>query len=942
MYEILLDNLKDILSSYDNLRNSHKLEPGIPEKFRNLSMTVIIGRMEALSDQNKENDTEFKLCRFLIKALNNGWLTSDIRFLINIFDVIHRCQGEILKSKGMDILDQIMLKKIDTVEKRFTMLDIISEYFKSNTFLGISELIVNSFWGSATKVLPIFREEYPEDTHFDDFSADVEGIRIAGFQYLPNENAYKKNLEKKRRAEAKEKTTYVRREITRQEIINNELGHFAQNKALEHNRIIKTHKQVICEVFGEEVYDEIDEMSIGSHEDRTVPIFHSQGTKLAREGHEVIEMYFAGSGSTDVPNYHKGRSWEIDLTGLSDEEIREKYGEKVRKSETKYFDYIYKQDKLITTNNNTQVRKVKYTFGGPNPSFYGIFNLGDYSIESSRENALRFVKEILEPRFNNWLNGSEQKHAIYIVNFGHSRGAVSAEQSIEYINNWITKYINDHRNNPRAEDLKDYIHYDLRAVDSVPGAVTNLRLGTGHLKGIPNVEATAICSMGQEHTDILFPLQYLQGVKRIILTNTDHFTNVDSVDASQENIFDDGLKHAGAYYDAETGEMYRRSGINQMPEGVYVSDEDRNLVRVTSFSQMSSLFKSYCGTAKPQRIRYKNILKMVRDWFVDNDLKMSFIDETTRVAETKINLITENRILNSPNTRLNRIKNELRTLIQMRREDASKSQLIEQQEILIRECRQYMLKTTLPPKSDDSSYRINLVSDLLSYTMRERNTLAKELSAEFNLNRRFELDEKIEAFRNRLKNKEGYLQRKRVKEDQRLHEQKDTIKKVKNIAKACKTQLTHLKNTSYLLGNSDSYVDYYNTLIDGTKLSDKSSPKEITDFLIRLTEVSDEYVYSHDKIIGPIFGDGKTRLNSAKHMATFSKRYGKEMEKRLRYYGDRNLPIGKKLEKTKLNTIQLNADYAKYEDSREPEPIPKIPKTGQKLNAAPPKKLSGK
>ena len=925
----ILEKLGPTIKKYNELRARYKITAEAPEEFRNIALSVIIGRMEAISADKNKDENEFKLCQFLFHALKNGWLVSDIHLLVKVYDSINLNENELSKSNGLDVLGQLATEKIDTVQKRYLMLDIIWHYFSTNNFTYSEQAhidySINYFKDSRTKDKNIYKQEYPLDTDFDSYSHDVRGARIAKYAYI-SDNTVLQNANKKKQDDlAREKTTYVRRAISETEKQNNRLRPFVQSDAQRHNRIIKTNRQVICEVFGEDIYDEIDEMSIGSTEERTVPIYHSQGTKWAREGHEVLEMHFAGSGATDVPNFHKGRTSELNLDGMSADAIREKYGERVQKSGNINYDYIFKQSKQITTNNNTEVQKVKYTIGGSNPSFYGLFNLGDYSIESCRENAQRFAKEFLEPHFNRWLNNTEPKHDMYIICHGHSRGGVSAGQAVKYIHNWITDYMNRHRNNPRAEDLKQYIHYDLRTVESVPGAVTNLRHGSIDLSDVPNLEATTICSMAQENLDILYPLQYINGAKRIILTTTDHIGDVADVDNSQNQIAGDMRAHADAYYDAETGEMYRRSGLNQMPEGVYVADEDKNLIRVTSYSQLGRIFSTLYGTESPQSIRCKNIHKMVRDWFYKNDLKMSFPDEKTRGEETEKNLMTEDRILKSPNKRLAPIQSELRTLIALRSEDAPGNQIIQQQENLIRACRFYMKKTTIPAKSSDSEYRINLVSDLLSYSMRERNYLAKILNNEINANTRFELDEKISAFRNRLNNKEGYLNRKKLNDNSRLKRERNILNSVKKIAAECQTELDKLQNTSYFIGDSDIYKDYHNALLEGSKLSDKSSPREISELLIRLTEVSDNYITSRDTIIGPIFDDGKKRLTSAKHMAEFSKRYGRDIESQIKYYGDKDQPIGTRITNRTVSVKNLTQKIEDMKNAKKLEPIPKIP-----------------
>ncbi len=65
-------------------------------------------------------------------------------------------------------------------------------------------------------------------------------------------------------------------------------------------------------MIGSAVYDEIDEMSRGKLADRKVKLHHSTGTKHQKEGHDVLQLEFAGSGGHDVLKKHKDRNGGID------------------------------------------------------------------------------------------------------------------------------------------------------------------------------------------------------------------------------------------------------------------------------------------------------------------------------------------------------------------------------------------------------------------------------------------------------------------------------------------------------------------------------------------------------------------------------------------------------------------------------------------------------
>lgn len=279
-------------------------------------------------------------------------------------------------------------------------------------------------------------------------------------------------------------------------------------------------------------------------------------------------------------------------------------------------------------------QKLRYTIAGPTPGEYygaGLFNLGEYSIENTKMYARRFAKEFLEPHFRAWLSGSEEPHEIHISLEGHSRGAVAAGQAVKKIHGWISAYAEA---NPQLKPYLDRIKFDLRLYDPVPWAVTDWHLKSCKLRNILNLNTTVVCSMAQNHTDFLFPLQHVKGARKLILTTQDHFMDFPRKDVTQTESFADGKDHRLGYYDPETGEMYRGSGLSEMPDGIYISDEKNRVVRITSYSQLTRLFGSVYGAESPQRIRGKYIHHMVRDWFVEHDLEMSFPDKRTREAET--------------------------------------------------------------------------------------------------------------------------------------------------------------------------------------------------------------------------------------------------------------------------------------------------------------------
>ena len=185
--------------------------------------------------------------------------------------------------------------------------------------------------------------------------------------------------------------------------------------------------------------------------------------------------------------------------------------------------------------------------------------------------------------------------------------------------------------------------------------------------------------------------------------------------------------HMVGYFDSETGEMHRGSGLSELPDGVYVADEKYRLVRVTSYSQLLTLHDTVFKNSSPQSVRIRRIHKMVRDWFCENELDMSFPDERTHKAEANKAKKIRGSILNTNAGRLDPVKEEIRRLQKLEQKpNVTKEERIQQNYRLISACRSYLKKTAMPP-TGESARKVGMVGDVLSYAMRENNLFAKEL-----------------------------------------------------------------------------------------------------------------------------------------------------------------------------------------------------------------------
>ncbi|MCR5623866.1 MAG: hypothetical protein K6G11_01330 [Lachnospiraceae bacterium] len=891
---------------------NNALPPLAITQSKNMCKSVLGARYEALSskdpyDLSVDEKNELKECTFLGNALDRGWLVSDLPFLLGIHQGINSVPAGKVKLDGLKLLEQIETVDINRVSERYNMLNMLSSYFNLNEPNNIVFRNAATTMQNVVVNKNIYASEFPNDNSvyhnylWDDNMAISNYSSIVNNKYVALMNENKANVRDK-----KEYVIDEYNEVYEQQV---KMAGFMPHDGQKHNKITKNNSTIINEVFGDRVYDEINEMKRGSLKERTVPLHHADGTKWQKMGEEVLELDFAGSQAKDVINLHKGHDGRMNTEGMNQEEINNVYGKEAQKRNGKKLKYIRYKERTLNVNDKS-VNKTRYTFSGPTPDWWwipGVFNLGEYSIENSRNHAKNIAEDYLTPRFEKWIRGEEQPHPIHVSLSGHSRGAVTAGEAIKKISKWVDKYTKEH---PDANiNFKDFIQYDLRLKDPVPGIITDLRLGKNDLRKIPNLNATMICSMAQEHTDMVFPLQYVRGAKKVILTTTEHMMDLNDIDESQKTTLGDGASHRAAYFDAETGEMYRGSGINQIPDGVYISDENKNLVRITSYSQLDKITNKLYDNTSPQKTRNANIHKMVRDWFVENHLEMSFPDEITRSEEKEMNNHVQDRILNSPNKRLASVKEEIRTLRNLQSRNANKDQIIQQNKKIIDKCREYMKKTRIPT-SGDSAYRINLVGDMLAFTMKENNQLEKELSIARNENKEFALDNKIAAYKNRLDQKNGYLGRKKSNEANRKRKDEQLINITKNIAAVCNKYLKSLNNTFINQKNTYIYEDFHDVLEEGSKLDDTVSINELTDFFKRLTKYSDEYVLRHTAVFKPISKGGQIRLDAAQKLAEKSKILGESIEVAAKGLTNRDMPLNKKL---MYDSARYNNAQAKFQ-----------------------------
>lgn len=829
MEELIEQQLKALINPYNDRSANKSLTVDYVKSQKAKCIALLTDRMQYMN----QSSADYKEYDFLARSLLNGWLVSDINSLKTLYQTVQKLpEADGKRRRGEALLDQYKFVKADTLTKRAAL-----HQLSLNTLFSVNTTVSRTYLSNFGK-RTVFPAEFPDDMDFKIVSKSEkpeDGVVFDTFSSsAENPELYKRLVEL-----ARSQDNYVMQELTDQE--RQAERNAPANKSRLHRFVGGIREKAsdsIRKSFGDSAYDEIWEMSRGSAEERRVTLHHSVGTKYQKQGHDVLQMEFAGSnGSEPLKNHKTYNDISKHLKTMSPEELNAAYGEAATKanSEAK-LDLVRKKERTIELPDGVKAQKIRYNFAGVSPGvLWGLPNFGDYSVQSSRDNARFYAEQFLEPRFKQWLddikNGRTPK-PVHIELSGHSRGAVTAGVAAVAIDKWVTKYISQH---PGMESFKKYINYDLILRDPVPGLGTSAVIGDCDLRGIPNVNCTVLCSMGIQTPQFLFPMQHVRGSKKIILNMEDHQMEIAGTDNTQKEIAgNNNSGHMVGYFDSETGEMHRGSGLSELPDGVYVADEKYRLVRVTSYSQLLTLHDTVFKNSSPQSVRIRRIHKMVRDWFCENELDMSFPDERTHKAEANKAKKIRGSILNTNAGRLDPVKEEIRRLQKLEKKPGvTKEQRIQQNSRLISVCRSYLKKTAMPP-TGESARKVGMVGDLLSFAMRENNLFAKELKLYREDDPKNVLDNKIQNFRERLEHKEGYLDRKHALESGRLQNELEIQNLVNDTRTYCQTKLVQI-GAGYRW--SKKTLPIKNILEEGAKLDGQSNLREMKDFFKKLNEL---------------------------------------------------------------------------------------------------------
>ena len=222
----------------------------------------------------------------------------------------------------------------------------------------------------------------------------------------------------------------------------------------------------------------------------------------------------------------------------------------------------------------------------------------------------------MERIFRGWQEPGDE-HDINLIMRGHSRGGVAVAEGAMMIKHWVRTY------------YPQYLHrvkFDLIQFDPVPGfgsysehaSVNHSGQEVIERDGVQmeplgeNAETTVLYSMHTEHSFFFTP-QVIKGAKRVILTPFKHSLDLGTADRTQERA------HRRGFTDANTGAVYRSSGINDLERGVYMVNEQNVIVKMDNYQQVERIVNQYVENAKQQGERHRIMLEVARTWFENNN-----------------------------------------------------------------------------------------------------------------------------------------------------------------------------------------------------------------------------------------------------------------------------------------------------------------------------------
>ena len=450
-----------------------------------------------------------------------------------------------------------------------------------------------------------------------------------------------------------------------------------------------------------DVFADYDKLATSENaEDRKLKLHHSLGTRLVEEGQNVMEIDVGGSGYYAFRKAHAG------------------FYDKKPKTDTEHFKATFgaKVDHASKGGIFQKVKKVgaarkeleRYNISGP-LSVRGLLDGGDFSINK----IAGYVHDLGQSYITSVMSSEEWEMnptPITLNIQGHSRGGVGTTIGIKRILEWVKAY------NPVALDfLKiNYLQYD-----PVPGpdSFAEEKLKADLRPFAKNLNVTTITSTYVDHAAFFTPMQ-VRGQQRIIVQANNHSVGLADMDITQKDAVGRQKLHRKALIDPKTKQAYRGSGMNELPNAVFLQDANGTLVRMRSYAQARAIIDDSRNGAWLQGARADVIKKMIKEWFIDNEYvdntetDEEYQEEKTRVDAVMDQLLDHRRIRKDSD-----LMESVKTTLQEVKNVRANPQLAERErkriyKDAISACKNYMEKRD--PSTKSGKERLSMVSDVLS------------------------------------------------------------------------------------------------------------------------------------------------------------------------------------------------------------------------------------
>ena len=420
--------------------------------------------------------------------------------------------------------------------------------------------------------------------------------------------------------------------------------------------------ETIKELRGEEdkTYDYMDKVRTSKEESlRNTPLHYSRGTYLAdKEGKHVLEFDMAGSGFKFMRADYKDinaktgfkrtikawwNSFKSLFTGkktkeqLNMEKVEKILGEGYQEvnAKGKKLEHVRSRTKfkeIINEQGEKEViRKQRVHMAGA-MALYGLSNRGDYSIENTRQYVQYMGGKYLKDVFEEAIQNKKDPRDVHIVMKGHSRGGVSAIEGAMMLKQWVYE---------NYSQFEDKVKFEITQMDPVAGLGSNSGLNkevdlngkTVTQNGIKfrplgdSAQTTVMYSLHGNHS-IGFTPQCVKGAKRVIFTPMEHSMGL------QDSEVVDGEKRKISYTDVKTGHVYRSTAINELGEGVYITDKNNNLIKLNSMEEVNKVIDHITKDTSKQTDRYNVIKEAAKSWF-DHQKELTKKEPTKEMEKQK-------------------------------------------------------------------------------------------------------------------------------------------------------------------------------------------------------------------------------------------------------------------------------------------------------------------